>query len=247
MPSRGIYLRGQVTPFVILFIERDGSTFVVSMLSDHPDIEIVYERFAVMIEQEKSGQEQLEWLDDFYSPSLINRMKAVGFKTKLKDILDMEGFTKMLHEKQVHVIHMQRRNIIKAIVSKINARRLHNKTGNWNLYKETNRLPPAVIDLDQFDAFLKEREERDRQLNEYVAGLDIPKITVCYEDLLQDRDAMLRQVFEFLNVKWVPVEAKTKKNTKDDLREVIENYDELRARYADTPYDALFDEVIVTR
>ena len=247
MPSRGIYLKGQVTPFVILFIERDGSTYTVSMLSDHPEIEILYERFAVMIEQEKSAQEQLEWLDDFYSPSLINRSKAVGFKTKLKDILDMEGFTKLLHEKNVHVIHMQRRNIIKAIVSKINARRLHTKTGNWNLYKENDRLPPAVIDLDQFDFFLKEREERDEKLTAYVASLDLPTINVCYEDLLQDREAVLRKIFEFLNVKWVAVEAKTKKNTKDDLREVIENYDDLRAKYADTPYDAMFDEVVVTR
>lgn len=246
MPTKGLYLRKQVTPFVILFIERDGSTYMISMLSAHPDINVVYERFAVMKEDGKTALDQLAWANEHFHTSLLNPYKAVGFKTKLKDVLDLDSFTKLLHEKQIHIIHMQRQNVIKAVVSRINARRLHDKTGNWNLYNEADRLPPVNLDLDDFDAMLQNRVAQDTELAAYVSQLKLPKLTVCYENLLQDRDAVLRQIFEFLHVKWVPVEAKTKKNTGDDLREVIENYDELRSRYVGTRYETMFDEVLAS-
>lgn len=245
MPNRGIYLRSQVTPFVILFIERDGSTYMVSMLSEHPEINIVYERFAVLKDQGQSAAEQLTWAKEYFSPSLLGRDKAIGFKTKLKDVLALDAFTELLHEKQVHIIHMQRRNVIKAVVSKINAKRLHDKTGNWNLYKESDRLPPATLDLAEFDALVQEREALDTELADYVATLQLPVLPVCYEDLLQDRDGIMAQIFNFLKVKPFAVAGKTKKNTGDDLREVIENYDALRAHYAGTRYEAMFDEVLV--
>lgn len=246
MPNRGIYFRNQVAPFVILFIERDGSTYMVSMLSDHPEINMVYERFSVMKIGGETAAAQLAWAQDFYSPAIVGRDKAIGFKTKLKDVLDLDGFTQLLCDKQVHIIHMQRQNVVKAVVSKINAKRLHDKTGNWNLYKDSDRLPPALIDLNEFEELIQEREALDQELNEYVAQLDLPKINICYEDMLQDRDAVLKQVFQFLNVKWFAVKSKTKKNTSDDLRDVIENYDELRAYCEGTRYEEMFDEVLAS-
>jgi LPS sulfotransferase NodH len=246
MLKRGIYLRKNVTPFVILFLERDGSTYTVSMLSSHPEINVVYERFHVIKQKGEGAQEQLKWADSFFSPHLIGRQKAVGFKTKLVDVIDPEGFAKILHEKQCHIIHMQRRNMVKATISKINARRLHENTGNWNLYNESDRLEPLLVDLKLFDELLHEREQRESEMLAYVNQLQLPKLNVCYEDLLVNRDGELGRIFEFLNVKWFPVESKTKKNTKDDLRDVMQNYDEVRAHYAGTRYEDMFDEVLAS-
>jgi LPS sulfotransferase NodH len=240
-----IHLRHQVTPFVILFIERDGSTHMVSMLSTHPDILVDYERLDVMKQQGKSAADQLVWANNHLSPALINRYKALGFKTKLKDVIDLDAFTQLLYQKKAHIIHMQRQNVIKAVISRVNARRLHDKTGVWNLYDEADRLPAAVIDPEQFDLMVQNREAQDRALFDYVGQLQLPQIRIAYEDLLQDQDGTLRQVFDFLHVKWFPVEGKTKKNTSDDLREVVENYDELRTRYIGTRYESMFDEVLV--
>jgi hypothetical protein len=58
------YLRPQVTAYVILFIERDGSTYLTSMLMEHPEIQAEYEKFSVLRQQEQ-GKEQLKWLQDF--------------------------------------------------------------------------------------------------------------------------------------------------------------------------------------
>lgn len=241
----GFYFRHQVTPFVVLFLERDGSTYLIGMLNSHPEIKTVYERFAVMRQKGQNAQEQLAWATEFFTPPFIGRKAAIGFKTKLVDVLDPEPFAQLLHEKECRVIHMRRRNRVKAVVSKINARRLYEATGNWNLYDKTDRRPPMNVAPEQFAALLQEREELDEELRSYVEQLSLPKLTVCYEDLLQDRDGVLQDVFAFLGVRPHPVEETTMKHTKDDLREALENFDALRARYEGTEYEQMFDEVLI--
>jgi hypothetical protein len=43
----------------------------------------------------------------------------------------------------------------------------------------------------------------------------------------------------------LPLQAKTLKNTRDDLREAVSNLDELQAHYAGTIYADMFTEVLV--
>jgi len=239
------YFRHQVTPYIILFIERDGSTYLTSLLNSHPDIEAIYERFSVLKQKGADSAEQLEWARAFYSPSLISKTKARGFKTKLVDVLDLDSFTALLHEKQVRVIQMRRRNRVKAVVSRINARRLYEATGNWNLYDKNDRMPPMLVDLAQFADYLHEREAADDELQGYVDQLQLPVLKIVYEDLLTDKTSTLEKIFSFLKIPNKAVQEKTIKNTSDDLREVVLNFDELRAHYAGTPYLDQFDEVLV--
>jgi LPS sulfotransferase NodH len=238
------HLRYQVTPYVILFIERDGSTLLTSLLKSHPEIQAIYERFAVLKQQGADASEQLEWARSLFTLPLISRYSAVGFKTKLVDVEDLDGFTLLLQEKKCHVIHMERRNSVKAVVSKINARRLFEMTGKWNLYSETDRLPALDIDPAEFDLLLEEREGANQTLESYVKGLNLPTLKVVYEDLQIDQQAELKRIMAFLKVKPYPVKAKTLKNTKDNLREAVANFDELRARYVGTSFMAQFDEVV---
>jgi LPS sulfotransferase NodH len=243
--SRRYYLRHQVVPYVILSIERDGSTLLTSLLVSHPDIMAQYERLDVLKIQGVGAIEQLEWAKSLLTTSVIGRHSAVGFKTKLVDIEDLEGFTGLLHDKKCHIIQMKRRNSVKAVVSKINARRLYEATGKWNLYTEDDRLPVFEIDPVEFDQLLDEREQANRSLDEYVSRLQLPTLKIVYEDLLVNRDSELKRVLAFLKVKPYPVQAKTVKNSKDNLQEAIANFDELRARYADTVFYNQFDEVVI--
>lgn len=238
-----IFLRPQVTPFVILFVERDGSTYMTTLLQEHPDVETVFERFAVMKQKGQTAEEQLAWANDHWTPALVSKVGAIGFKTKLVDVLDLDGFTRLLREKNVKILYMYRRNRIKAVVSRINARRLHEATGNWNLYQESDRQPPMTVDLAEFHQFVREREEADNALAAYVERLQLPQMRIQYEDLQADKDGMLKQIFAFLGVPDVAVQGKTKKHTSDDLREVVLNFDELKASFAGTPYFEMFDEV----
>jgi LPS sulfotransferase NodH len=239
------YFSAQVVRYITLFVERSGSTYLATALATHPNIQARREEFASLLQQGKNAQEQLNWAEEFYSPPLIGRYKAYGFKTKTMDIIDPPKFASLLRRKNVHVIQLQRRNTVKAVISTINARRLHQASGTWNLLNESDRQPAFEVDLDEFDRLLKERETWDRELGEYVHALNLPTLPLFYEELLQDENAFLAKIFSFLKAPPRPLKAKTLKNTRDNLSEVILNLDALKDKYAGTVYATMFDEVLV--
>lgn len=241
---RPLYLRPQVHPYVILFIERDGSTYLTSLLSSHPQIDAIYERFAVLKQKGAGSDEQLNWAREFFTPRWLNPVKALGFKTKLVDVIDLAGFGALLKEKKVRIIQMQRSNRVKAVISRINARRLFEASGNWNLYKEADRMEAVRIAPDLFQEYLREREQADQELEDFTRKLNLPTLKIVYENLLTDRDGTLSKIFDFLQIDSYPLVSKTIKNTSDNLRDAVLNFDDLRNLYAQTPYADQFDEVL---
>lgn len=243
-PLSGYVLSPRVTPFVILFLERDGSTYLTSLLDAHPEIVAAYERFAVLREEGATAAAQLDWARSYLTPPLIGRARAIGFKTKLVDVLDPVGFARLLQDRDCRILQMRRRNHVKAVVSRMNALRLHQATGNWNLYREADRLPPLEVNPAEFAEFLSERRSAEAELQGYVDALGLQTLRLEYEDLLRDRSALLRAVFDFLRVRPLELEGRPLKNTSDDLRQAIANFDELRAAYVGTGCEAMFDERI---
>lgn len=241
--GRFIYFRHQVSRYVLFLVGRVGSTYLRYLLNSHPNILVLGEELAEL--KEKGAEAQLEWAQRFLTPPLVGRNGAIGFHAKLVQILAPEGFAQLLRQKQCQIIHMQRRNRIKVVVSHINGRRLAEATGMWGLFNEADRLPPFAIDPEEFDNLLKQREKRDQDLDNYVSCLQLPTLSLYYEDLLQDRDAVLQQVFSFLEINPRLVHQNMLKNTSDNLRDVIINFDELRANYVGTQYEPMFDEVLV--
>lgn len=239
-----VYLRSNVTRFVTLFVERSGSTFLATALDTHPAIQSKREEFSALRQNGSDGAGQVAWLREYFTPQWMGQYKAIGFKTKMVDILDLEAFEKALMEFKCKVIQLQRRNIVKAAISTMNAARQYQKTGNWNLLSENDRLPPFQVDLAEFDRLLKERLEWDRELEEFAGRLPLPKLQLYYEDMLADQHDFMLKVFRFLEVKPQPVQGKTLKNTSDNLREVITNFDELRLHYRGTQFESMFDEVV---
>jgi len=229
-----------------LFIERDGSTFLTSLLTAHPGIHAVYERFAVIKQKEARVDAQLSWAEQFLTPPLIGRWGALGFKTKLVDVLDESRFASLLQEKECRIIQMTRRNHVKAVISRINARRLYEASGSWNLYEEKDRMPPMSIDLDELDRLLEERSQAEAKLEKYVQNLRLPTKKIVYENLLVDREDTIGDVLNFLNVGVRPLEARTLKHTSDDLQDVISNFEELRDQFMGTRYQAMLEERLLT-
>jgi LPS sulfotransferase NodH len=240
------FFRFQVNRFVILFVERAGSTYLMSLLNSHPEIRCVTEKLDTIKQSGKGAQAQLEWTRDFLTPPFLGQNRAIGFKTKEVDILDPEGFKEILTRNKTRIIQLQRKNSVKAVISTMNAKRLHDAAGSWNLLKESDRRPPMEVDLDEFESLLQVRETWDRGLETYIRNLNLPTISLFYEDLLQDEASFISSIFDFLGVDPHPVQGKTIKHTKDDLREVILNFDQLRSKYLDTKYGPMFDEVLVT-
>ncbi len=244
--KRSIFLRNQVTKFVILFVERAGSTYLTTLLNSHPDILSLGEQLVVLTQNGADAETQLDWTKKFLTPPIVGRNKARGFKTKHIDISDPNGFTHLVKQLDCKIILLQRQNSIKAVVSTINAQRLWEKSGYWNLLNEENRMSSFSVDPDMFDELLQTRLQLDAEIEQYASNLQLPMLSLYYEDLLRDKNLFLSQIYSFLGVKPKPAEGITKKNTKDDLREVIVNFDELRAKYTNTEFEPMFEEVLIS-
>lgn len=245
--SEGAWVsRFQVTAFVILFVERAGSTYLTTALKSQPGVLAVTEKLAALREEGKNATEQLQWAREFLTPPLLGRHYAIGFKTKTIDILDIDGFTRLVRDRVCRIIQLRRRNAVKGVVSTINAKRQWKVSGNWNLLSESTRLPAFEVDLAEFDWLLRERERLDRGLEDYVRQLGLPTLELWYEDLLHDEREFVRKTLRFLGSRSEPAPGATLKNTGDDLRHAILNFDQLRSRYIGTPYEPMFEEVLVT-
>ena len=234
-----LYLKRQVYPFVILFEGRTGSTFLTEHLDSHPYIRAHMEILSpykndVPIAQLRKAREIL-------TPSIISRHKAVGFKTKLRIITDPSAFADLLHELNVRIIYLQRRNPIKVVLSAINSNLLKKQINDFNVYSKGQKMGALKIDIKKFDRKLKEREELDSKLEHYVNSLDLPILPLFYEDLIRDQDKELRRISDFLNVQYKKTEAKVLKHTKDDLHEAILNFEEVKSYYSGTKYERMFD------
>jgi hypothetical protein len=198
--------------------------------------------------KDQGAQTQLELAQACLSPPLIGRHAAVGFKTKLMDVLDPGGFSALLAQERPMLISLLRRNRVKLVVSWINSERLHEARGRWQSYTDDDRPPvPFTIDVADFRCRLETLERLRRDIKDFVSELELPTFSLFYEDLLAGRRETLGQVFSFLGVKNRSVKPKCIKTTSDDLRDVVANLDELRSHYLGTPYERMFDEVLVTR
>lgn len=265
----------RLTSFVVLFPGRTGSTYLVEALHSHPQVLALGEWLASMKSQGSTPEDQLEWCRSYLGPrasgedhgeTLISLMRqapaafrldskirdwaavegprALGFKTKPIDVLDLDRFTRLIEDLQARIIHLWRRNAIKQAISVARAVHLHRQTSQWNLYQ--GERPPAIpVKLDWFRHVLKRVEDEQRFLNDYVGQLSTPVCELTYEELLADPVAVFDDLFRFLGVDPAPVEAQSRKNTSDDLREAVTNLSELRAEFVGTVYEQMFDEVLV--
>ena len=234
--------RARVVRFVVLFPGRTGSTFLMSALRDHDEVRATGELIGPLRTEGWTAQSARieEWMHrPFLAPE-----KATGFKTKLVDVGDRDGFRGVLDAEQYRVIVLARDNHVKHVVSRANAKRLKELTDRWNRRPGDDELPPVTIDIAEFDEALARVQEHQDDIEAWAATLSRPVLRVTYEQLLADGQATFDQVCEFLGVGARPLQGRTEKATKDDLRDALENFDELRAHYAGTAFAPMFDEVV---
>lgn len=239
-----LYHRNQVTPFVLLFEGRAGSTFLIEHLDSHPQIRAHKEILGPL--RKDPPQAQLDRTRDVLTRRLIHRYKAVGFKTKLRILNDPEGFSALLHELDVKIIHLKRRNRVKEALSELLSNILKSRINDYNIYDSKKRLDPIHLDYKKFNWTLRFREDLDSKLDEYISKLKLPVLSIIYEDILLGLDDQLNRIFSFINVKKAKTYSKMVKHTNEDLKKVITNFSEIKDQYVHTKYETMFDEVLLS-
>lgn len=233
------------TPFFISFFERSGSTLLVSLLNNHPDISCKMEVFDVVQTDDGlsrlsqfSGREAIrQKLDLIYSEDC----QASGFKFKYeiqyRFYPDVYEYLLEIADK-IRIIFLCRQNLLKAAVSKQNQMRLVQMGKTSNLKKDDYvELGKINLDIERALKYMNGREKQDKKYYEELKYFK-HKYVVTYEEILENTEGVMENLYSFLgaNENYKPSN-QTVKITKDNLNEAITNYEELVERITGTRYE----------
>jgi hypothetical protein len=194
---------------------------------------------------------------------------AVGFKLGYAHCEPPWGFPAVLdylvQDRQIRVLHVQRRNMLKSLASE----KLAETTGEYlrlgavirpssipkafmhparafervrvlvaqNLRQA--RMPTSVtLSVEECGAYFEGTKSAVARHEELFQEHD--KLSVFYEEILSSRDEVFARAQSFLGVEPRPLTVDLRKQNPDDLRALIENYDELRNAFEGTEYSEFF-------
>lgn len=216
--------------FVSCVDGRVGSYMLTSMLGRHPQIACYGEIFNPLTPDLILGQKAQptwEFLRKIYS-----QKQAAGFKLIYYQWLELpKDFAAELVESN-RVIFITRENMLDCYLSVFLARK--------NKFRQYN---DEVVTLDpkQIDRYFAYRKREEKAALEMYRDTAVDVLETTYERLVTDRERAVREICDFLWVKYHPIEPTTKKARKKTKREVIANYEELMAHYAGTEAERYFD------
>ena len=224
--------------FAIVSHARSGSNLLLNSLNSHPNLDLEHEIFAA--HNRNIGENFQPTLDNLFRPRPEN-ISAVGCKIFYYHLNEAE-WQQLSEIPRLKVIHLKRQNRLSMLVSM----KVAFKTDQWGITSESERIAAAqkqvYLDYDYLrDSFIRIEtwEERIEQLFGQSQIAD-----VSYENLSQHYEKTVGDLFDFLDVPQIPIEqikTKQKKQNPEPLNQLIENYAELKARFADTRWKHYFD------
>ncbi|MBE0410697.1 MAG: sulfotransferase [Anaerolineales bacterium] len=242
------------TRFIILSRSRSGSNLLRGLLNSHSQVVTFSEMFKNpnIIGWDISGYPNSgRVLDLFQKDTRLfirkevfkkfpKQIKAVGFKifyyhaygTELAPVWDY-----LKEDHRIHVIHLKRNNILKTHVSKKRAQ----ITDNWiNLTGERETAPKFKLDYEELLNDFTQTRAWEAEAEQFFKGH--PKIEINYEQLVRDFAGEMTKIQAFLGLDYEQVFPQTHKQASKPLSATIENYLELKKRFADTPWEVFFTE-----
>ena len=229
-----------VVQFMVLARSRTGSTLLDSYLGSHPNIFTMGERFRILLDK------TIIQAINRVMPELPPIFRARGFKMFYNHPINIdpqkreEGFDMLAAQPNLRVIHLKRRNILRTLVSY----EIAVKAGMWMVRKKDrerlDKLANYTFSFSESD--LRKAFEEQRML-ERIADERFKSghlLQVCYEDLVQNPESTFRKVTDFLDVPpRSPTTEYVKINTRP-IREILENYDALKADFAGSEWEPFF-------
>lgn len=258
------------TPFVLVTVQRSGSTYLGTVLSRVPGVFCADELFIASEGGLKPGffyghwrervaadpgailpprrREMVEsFLDAVWAAQ--PELAAQGFDIKYNQLAEERDLLPALRRRKVRVLHLLRGNVLKTHVStELNDRQ--EELGRRS--HGTERVPAVAIDLDPgrlAEALAERVRVIERHREELRTGLET--MEVVYEDCVAGRDSeyginarVLGWLCAFLGVPAPPTAPRTDlvKTNPSDLRRSIANFDAVRQALAGTVWEHLLYE-----
>jgi LPS sulfotransferase NodH len=250
--------------FIILTSGRAGSTFLQQLLNSDPAIECYDEVFNVtntnrhsfysfcqtrypnisyFFLREKfsrlSWNFPLAWLFQQYLKFIYeeNRADKIGFKLIYHQFLHYHPLVSWISENPVPIIHLQRKNLLKAAVSHIKARStgIYTSTSASLEKHQKINISPAVV-LHELRSLSEDKIKCESLIH------NNPTITIYYEDLFENLSLTIQQLKDFLKIENIAFQKPDIiKTNPEKISESIENYEEIKRALMGTRWEKLID------
>lgn len=228
--------------FIILTTPRSGSTWLGSLLDDHPKIDVYGELFLNHDVPEKYAalrKNDPEKFFRFKEQSKLRRPKVtsayldkvfnssettIGFKLMAAPLIKHPEILRYCKRHQIRVIHLTR-NTQDRVISYAIA----NIRNNFhNLEQETDSIEKITLDLKTVQKLYKRQKLLDNALKVIIKFIRSPKISIDYDDLHHNTDDTLNKIHEFLGLSAHKPTSDLHKSSPIPYEDVIENYDDIK-------------------
>lgn len=238
--------------FVIVASARTGSTLVTRSLNQHgaavtygeimrhPDL--FPARFPEL--GNSAGlfrDDPARFLEERIYRKYPDSVAAVGFKifyshAPRDTVWGQAVWDYLVGQPALRVIHLRRRNLLAAQISRKKAA----AADEWIKYSDASQATGVTLDYEETRARFEQARAWEREYNALFAGH--PLMDLVYEDVAANYAGEMQRVQSFLSLPPRDVPPATKKRPPQPLSEQIANYDDLKARFADTPWGEFFTD-----
>lgn len=246
--------------FIIFAFARSGSTFLHGSLLENKNIIQYSEIFsnpnkitfgnAYGNNHNETPKELLtlrnehpiDFLEKYIFTSYNSAIKAVGFKV-FPEQLENDKFKQVwlwiVKNKDIKIINLIRHNFLKSYLSRSIAR----KDKVYNIIDKTQRSSTTItLDINEFLEYLETRENYQKQIELICNNRD--HIHLSYDNLYNNPNSTFQIIFDFLEID-TPIDFKQSKLIKKEtrnLKDIIENYEEVYSRLCNTKWKFFFDK-----
>lgn len=246
-PKKGIYIPTyhflkifghlEFTRFIVLTRSRTGSNLLMSWLNSHPHIHACGEIF-----RELKGKNYRKILNRIFSKQ-PRHVKAAGFKIFYyhpQDDNSGDVWDELVSLKDLHVIHLKRKNILRTLLS----RKIAGKQDIWGVTKSrpSNAVAEKVVELSVeelrsgFEGTKNLEKKYERMFNAH------PGLTIYYEDLVKSSEREMSIIAAFLGLEFVAPTTRLKRQNPEKLPQLIRNYEELKNVFSNTEWAPFFED-----
>ncbi|HKX30611.1 MAG TPA: sulfotransferase [Blastocatellia bacterium] len=256
--------------FVLLGHKRCGSTLLSTSLTCHENVYMFGELFNESEEEREQafrsglrGCRAAKYADvterDYYrdgdAAAFLDRAVyyehywepvSVGFKMFYEHCRTDEGAVKawnyLIKNKEIHVVHLLRLNLLETLLSLIIAR----KTNEWARFKGSDaESPPRLVEPFHLspqiceDYFLEITRDRRAARANFA---EHPVMEITYEDhLCRDYQGTFDSICDFLKIPAMQTEMLFEKQATRRPSQQISNYAELKGHFSGSEYAGFFE------
>jgi hypothetical protein len=246
--------------FAVIFEGRNGSSHLISLLNSHPSV-LCYPEILVPLTAAQqaeairavAGQEDVRAVsayagaDRYHVAGFAAKwgrrpFAAIGFKTKITDLRHVPDTMLALGDRGFRLIYLKRYNILKSVVSDLNAARLQMRHDGISNASRPDQVQGGIhVDFAEFERRLYRRQLAESLHRWFFDSYDLPKLALAYEDLLADETGTMAALCDFIAVERRALSSTFLKNTPPLLSEAVLNYDAFADRLKNSEHARFLD------